>query len=195
MDAYEDRAKKIESVASRIRSRMRYWRRELNDVEIELGGTPRRSRVRDAQAMYLAWLEHTNGKHAACDAADISPSRVKSWEREDVIFSTVLPAAKEAALDRLVSEATRRAVDGVEKAVRHQGRLVGFERQYSDALLQTLLKGLDQARFGNGVGGSDANSETKARRDAAKAILAGDETLLAQFEALADELSKRSAGG
>ena len=59
--------------------------------------------------------------------------------------------AEEHFNDMLQAEAVRRAVEGTEKGIWHQGKLVGIEQQYSDPLLMFLLKGKKPETFGNKV--------------------------------------------
>jgi hypothetical protein len=44
-------------------------------------------------------------------------------------------------------EARRRAIDGVNKAVYHKGKIVGYEKVYSDNLLMFMLKARRPDRF------------------------------------------------
>lgn len=52
-------------------------------------------------------------------------------------------AARMQRLRRLESEAMRRALDGVEQPVFHQGEQVGSRKDYSDDLMKMLLKAHD----------------------------------------------------
>lgn len=76
-------------------------------------------------------------------AADAGVDRVTVWNRRkhDEAFDQTVKEAIEHAADKLEQEARRRALEGTEKGVWHQGVLVGSERVYSDALLALLLKG------------------------------------------------------
>ncbi len=49
--------------------------------------------------------------------------------------------------EELLTEGIRRAKDGVERDVYHQGEIVGTETYYSDSLLIPLLKGVLPERF------------------------------------------------
>jgi hypothetical protein len=44
------------------------------------------------------------------------------------------------AVRTLEDEAVRRAHDGITKTIRYKGRIVGYEKEYSDSLLLALLK-------------------------------------------------------
>lgn len=88
-----------------------------------------------------------------CRAAGVSRSTVSSWRTDSEWFATLYDAAVEEAADRIEAEAFRRAVDGYDEPVIYQGmptvitdKETGEERmltvrKFSDALMQTLLKG------------------------------------------------------
>ena len=63
------------------------------------------------------------------------------WMREDPEYAEAFAEAKEIACDNLEAEARRRAVEGTEKPVFHNGQVCGTIREYSDTLLIFLLKG------------------------------------------------------
>ncbi len=58
----------------------------------------------------------------------------------DAVFAAEWDCAIEQGTDALEDEARRRAVDGVEEPVYHQGVQCGTTRRYSDNLLTLLLK-------------------------------------------------------
>ena len=67
--------------------------------------------------------------------------------REDPLFDEAFKMAMDAASDILEEEAIRRAVEGVEEDVFHQGVPVGTRINYSDSLLQFLLKGAKKDKY------------------------------------------------
>jgi hypothetical protein len=56
-----------------------------------------------------------------------------------------------AMLERLEIEADRRAVDGFDEPVFHEGKVVGKKRRYSDTLLIFRLKALAPKRYREGL--------------------------------------------
>jgi hypothetical protein len=62
------------------------------------------------------------------------------WLREDPTYRPRFEAACERVAQMLEDEAVRRAHDGVRRAVRYKGKVVGYEMEYSDRLLELLLK-------------------------------------------------------
>lgn len=63
------------------------------------------------------------------------------WRTEDEAFARAWDEAKAIGLDALEDEATRRAFEGCDKPVFHQGVKCGTIREYSDTLAIFLLKG------------------------------------------------------
>jgi len=57
------------------------------------------------------------------------------------VYSDAFARAEKVAGRTLEDEAVRRAHEGLRKAVRYKGKIVGWEYEYSDALMQTLLRG------------------------------------------------------
>lgn len=88
-----------------------------------------------------------------CKAAGVSRSAVEHWRESSEWFDTLYNIAIEEAADRIEGEAFRRAVEGYDEPVIYQGMpttivdgVTGEQKQltvrkYSDALMQTLLKG------------------------------------------------------
>lgn len=64
------------------------------------------------------------------------------WRRgKNPVYAAAWAEALELAADRLEMEARRRAVDGWDEPIFHQGLQVGVVRKYSDRLLEVLLRG------------------------------------------------------
>lgn len=63
------------------------------------------------------------------------------------LFKLLVEAARDLGMENLEDEAYRRAVQGVNKGVWHQGERVGDELVYSDGLLSLLLKARRPERF------------------------------------------------
>lgn len=70
----------------------------------------------------------------------LSVDLVKAWRDRDERFAAGMMEARVRFVDSLETEAHRRAVLGVTKVVYWHGEPIGFEVEYSDALLTTLLK-------------------------------------------------------
>lgn len=77
---------------------------------------------------------------AACRAVGVSLIFVSQWRKDDKKVDEALTEAERVGTQGLVSAAIQRAVHGVEKDVYFKGIVVGQQTEYSDGLLQTLLK-------------------------------------------------------
>lgn len=84
---------------------------------------------------------------AAAEAAGVARGTHYEWLRNDPEYAAEFRQAEEAVADMLEREAIRRAVEGTERFVYHQGEVVGAERQFSDTLLIFLLKGHRPEKF------------------------------------------------
>lgn len=95
----------------------------------------------DWKPIFLAALREVPVVSRACDAVGIERSTAYRAREADEQFAKDWDDAMEVGVDRAEAEAFRRAVEGTEKGVWHQGMLVGTERVYSDALMSLVLKG------------------------------------------------------
>lgn len=90
---------------------------------------------------FLLKLEATASITRACKLAKVGRRTVYDWIEADEEFEKDLEKSKRIGIDALEDEAVRRAMEGYTKPVYHGGKKVGTIREYSDALLQLLLKG------------------------------------------------------
>lgn len=77
----------------------------------------------------------------ACMRVGLSLTFVAQWRADDTDAGARMQEAERLGAMRLQSAAIRRAVDGILQPVFYQGEEVGYKPEYSDGLLQTLLKG------------------------------------------------------
>lgn len=84
---------------------------------------------------------------AAAAAAGVDRTTALRWKNEDPEFRKAWEDAVEAGADVLEDEAFRRARDGVQKPVYQGGELVGHVQEYSDTLMQLLLRGRRPGRY------------------------------------------------
>ncbi|SDH23427.1 helix-turn-helix domain-containing protein [Propionivibrio dicarboxylicus] len=77
----------------------------------------------------------------ACEAVNISRQTAYDWRDEDPAFAKEWDRAKSLGLDTLEDEAVRRAFEGVDKPIVHQGVITDTVKDYSDTLMIFLLKG------------------------------------------------------
>jgi hypothetical protein len=91
---------------------------------------------------FLAELRGGRSPSMAAKVAGIDRSTAYLWRRTDEEFRKQWADAVEEGIDLLEDEAKRRGIEGVLKPVYYMGEVVGEVREYSDALLALLLKGL-----------------------------------------------------
>ena len=77
----------------------------------------------------------------ACQEIGIGRRTAYEWREADPDFRARWEEAVEESTDRLEKEAYRRAHDGCEKPIYHQGAECGRVKEYSDTLLIFLMKG------------------------------------------------------
>lgn len=97
----------------------------------------------------LKVMRETGNKKTAAASIGASVAQLDRALSKDFTLYQKLKIAEAEFLEVLEKEARRRAVDGVEKPVYYQGDVVGFTTEYSDTLLQTLLKANDKDKYGN----------------------------------------------
>lgn len=69
---------------------------------------------------------------------------------DDERYAAAFARSEKIAGRTLEDEAVRRAHEGLRRAVRYKGRVVGFETEYSDSLMLALLKGFLPAKYRDG---------------------------------------------
>ena len=144
--------------------------------------------ARQKKAFLLAYADSANVTVAAT-AAKVGRRTHYDWLENDAEYAAAFKAAGEDAADLLELEARRRAAEGVDEPVIHQGQMMGVwvnakgqqvakdtpgarmipltVKRYSDTLLIFLLKGArpekyrDNARIEHtGAGGGPVKTET-----------------------------------
>ena len=110
------------------------------------------------QAVFLAQYREHGNLTLASEAARVARSRHYQW-LEDEDYRRLFDEAAEAATDRLLAEARRRALQGVAEPVLYQGMLCYEQtangkrgkqivlQRYSDNLLMFLIKGAKPEQF------------------------------------------------
>ena len=106
--------------------------------------TIRTDRAREA---FLTVLRQTCNVSEAARAANFGRSAAYVWRREDSDFAAAWDDAEQEAADRLEREAWRRAVEGVDEPITHQGIITGTYKKYSDRMLEILLKAHRPKKF------------------------------------------------
>lgn len=96
----------------------------------------------EKKAAFCAALATTGGNVSrACQAIEIARQTAYEWRDEDPEFAAAWDKWKSIGLEALEDEAMRRALEGTDRPVFHQGIECGTIREYSDTLAIFLLKG------------------------------------------------------
>lgn len=96
----------------------------------------------ERKAAFCAALAASGGNVSrACEAVDIARMTAYEWREADGEFAAAWDRAKAIGLDALEDEATRRAFEGFDKPIVHQGIITETVKEYSDTLAIFLLKG------------------------------------------------------
>jgi hypothetical protein len=100
-------------------------------------------------ALFIAELTKDGNVSRAAHVAGVDRSNAYQKRLKDAEFAERWENAIETAADALEAEARRRAVEGTDKGVWHQGVQVGTEKQYSDSLLALMLKAKRRREYGD----------------------------------------------
>lgn len=109
----------------------------------------------------------------AAEIAGICRSSHYNWINDDETYKIYFAEAEQEAIDRLETEARRRALNGVSEPVFHQGMQCGTVQKYSDTLLIFLLKGARPQKYRDNVS-VDANVNVNFEQLLKKALEPGE---------------------
>lgn len=118
----------------------------IDGVDIKRARTERWSR----QA-FLDAFEELGMVTAACKEVGLSRQVVYNERQRNEEFATAWADVEERLVERMEREAYRRAVEGVEKPLVSAGKLVTTVTEFSDGLLQFLLKARRPERYRENV--------------------------------------------
>src|ERR1035441_2234043 len=98
-------------------------------------------RISRRQAFLAAFVQCSSVTRAA-QAAGVCREMHYEWLETDAKYAAAFEAVRDQAAQVLEDEAVRRAYEGTLKPVYYVGQLCGVQREYSDGMLQMLLKGM-----------------------------------------------------
>lgn len=108
--------------------------------ERELRALARTNKVAGQKARYLKEVAQIGTMSGGCRAAHVDKGTVLLWRVEDPQFCIEEERARETLIDSMEAEAYRRGVKGTQRPVYQGGELAGYVTEYSDLLLQLLLR-------------------------------------------------------
>lgn len=107
---------------------------------------PKRSPEKEEAALAVIRAGYSMAK--AATAIGVSRETLQNWRDDDKSdFARRFKDAQQHGADIIEDEAVRRAVEGVDKAVFHQGEVVGHHKEFSDGLMTLMLRGLRPERY------------------------------------------------
>ncbi|WBC28316.1 terminase small subunit [Desulfofustis phage LS06-2018-MD02] len=98
---------------------------------------------------YLALIREGVTNKDAAAACGCGTKYFKRRRDEDPEFEQAYQEARTDGDDVIRAEIHRRGVDGVKRAIYHDGRVVGHKKEYSDQLLMFLAKSRMPQEFGD----------------------------------------------
>lgn len=99
-----------------------------------------RTMTDEQRRIFLEALEETANVSEAARIVKLSRNCCYANRKSDEAFAELWDEAVETAVDALEREAWRRAQDGWDEAVFHDGAICGHKRKYSDHLMALLLR-------------------------------------------------------
>lgn len=114
---------------------------------------------------FLAAYAITGTITGAAEAAKIGDRSHYLWMTKHPEYKEAFESARQAFCESLEGEARRRAYEGVDEPVFHQGELVGHKRRYSDTLLIFLMKGNMPDKYGDKVQNDNRHMVTQVDWD------------------------------
>lgn len=120
--------------------------------------TKRTDRVKEA---FLTSLRETCNISEAARTAGIGRRTAYEWKAADEAFAADWDEAEQEAADKLEREAWRRAVEGTDKPVTFQGAITATYKEYSDRMLELLLKAHRPDKFKDRVANEHTGKDGK----------------------------------
>lgn len=139
---------------------------------------------------FLTAYSHTASTVRAAEAAKCDRSSHHDWLKSDATYAAAFELAKVLSVECLEAEAARRAREGFDEGVWHQGVQVGTQRRYSDTLLIFLLKGAAPHKYRDNVRTELSGPEGKAIQ--VDSTLGAADAVLAALDRVAERLEEDS---
>ena len=103
----------------------------------------------EMREQYLALIREGVTNKDAAAACGCGTKYFQRRRKEDPEFEADYQAARADGDDVIRAEIHRRGVDGVKRAIYHDGKVVGHKQEYSDQLLMFLAKARMPQEFGD----------------------------------------------
>lgn len=109
--------------------------------------TRRTVRTDRARETFIETLRGSCNVSESARAAGIGRRTAYEWREADEEFAAAWKDAEDEAADKLEREAWRRAVEGTDKPISFQGVITATYKEYSDKMLEILLKAHRPEKF------------------------------------------------
>lgn len=96
---------------------------------------------------FIEHLRKTCNVSEAAKVAGVARRSAYEWRDADPAFAADWDEAEQEAADKLEREAWRRAVEGTDKPIAYQGEITATFKEYSDRMLELLLKAHRPEKF------------------------------------------------
>ena len=100
-----------------------------------------------ARTLFLKKFAKTGLKKRSASAAGVTYETIRATALNDKVFAAQIEEARLIFVDLLEESAFKRAVTGLLRPIVQGGEIVTRVREFSDPLLQTLLKANDPGKF------------------------------------------------
>lgn len=112
-------------------------------ARLRTGKRPSRAvRTDTTREDFITFIRSGASFQMASELVGKARSSMYAWYRDDADFRAEVEEAREGANDRVEDEIWRRGVKGVRIARWHEGKVVGYERVYSDRMLELRARRL-----------------------------------------------------
>lgn len=105
----------------------------------------------EMREQYLAMIREGFTNKDAAAACGCGTKYFQRRREQDPTFEADYQAARADGDDVIRAEVHRRGVDGVKRAIYHDGKIVGHKQEYSDQLLMFLAKSRMPNEFGDRI--------------------------------------------
>lgn len=113
------------------------------------------------KAKFLRAFVLTRSVTAACKKASIGRTQAYQWRKNDADLREAWLAIEEEFIDDLEDSALKRATEGWDEPIMHNGKQVGTKRVYSPALTIFMLKMRRRKRYLESQVGGEIEAEAK----------------------------------
>jgi hypothetical protein len=152
----------------------------------------RRSTRKEFESLFIEALALTGDVKKAARASGLPRSTAYDWRAADGAFAGRWRLAIKAAVGGLESDAIRRATTGWLVPVFYKGKIVGYQRKFSDRLLIHLMKVMDPEH--HNVGATAKSAPAAEKVDIVRILKDEYANALAKAQAARGRPDQRPAG-